>query len=250
MTPISTLYTQFSLPLRPGQIPAFRGAVAEAAGWEQDLFHNHARTEVVPAPQPVAEGPSTEPEEAPPVTLKDQFVYRYPRIQYRVRDGKAVIWAIGEGVPALRRWLMEKEDQILIGGRKRPLLIEQLREGSHQLRLLPKKRLYRLMDYQPFNGENYREWQQAEHLIARIQLIERILTGNLLNIAKVAGVFVEERIEAQLMNLRDTKTVRTHGTQRLAFNLIFQTNLDLPPSVALGRAVSHGFGVCERVAGS
>lgn len=247
MNPLPTLYTQFSLPLRPGQIPAFRGAVAEAAGWENDLFHNHARTEVVPEVQPVAEGPAPAAEQAPTVTLKDQFLNRYPRIQYRVRDGKAAIWAIGEGVPALRRWLMEKGDHLTMGGRQYPLLIEQLREGSHQLRIQPEKRLYRLMDYQPFNPDNYREWKQAEHLIARIQLIERILTNNLLILAKVADVFLEERIEAQLMNLRETKTVRTHGTKRLAFNLIFKTNLDLPQAVALGKAVSHGFGVCEAI---
>ncbi len=38
---IRTLYLHFDLPLFHRQIPQWRGAFAELAGVENDLFHNH-----------------------------------------------------------------------------------------------------------------------------------------------------------------------------------------------------------------
>ncbi|MEL6676288.1 MAG: CRISPR-associated endonuclease Cas6 [Bacteroidota bacterium] len=247
-TSISTLLTTFNLPLRPSQISQWRGAVAESAGWtENDLFHNHARVEVVPETLPPSGKSQHEISTlaAPAVTLKDRYLYRYPLIQYRVIDGRAALFAVGEGVPALRSWLMNRPDEFIIGKQKGRLLIQGLQEQVHELKVLPQARLYRLMDYQALNQENYQRWKAADSLVERVHLLDQLLNNHLIGLAKGLDWQIQERFEARLLNLRKIRTVKTHGSERLAFNLIIKTRLDLPPGIAIGKAVSHGFGTLQ-----
>ena len=241
---IPTLTTTFSLRLRPHQISQWRGAVAEAAGWEEDLFHNHDNTQVQPVPQMVPVGVGTAAQsQVIPVQLKDRYLYRYPLIQYRVIKGKATIFSVGPGTTALRKWLLTKSHEIDMARGKHTLLIEGMKEEVHLLQMLPHPKGYRLMDYQPLNQENYEKWRRAQDLTKRIELLEGILVGNILKFASAMDYQLPERLEVKLMAIRSMRPVRVHGTERLGFNLVYKANIDLPPGIALGRAVSHGFGV-------
>ena len=242
---LKTLTARFSLPLRPRDIPAWRGAVAEAAGWEQDLFHNHAPARVGPeVPEPVAELPQGQPQPERRATLKDTYLHRYPLIHYRVSRGQASLWGLNEGAQALRRWLLAQEAPLEMGGRRYSLQIAELQERQYRLEIAGAQRTYRLMDYLALNQENYLAWQQAPNLMVRMQLLEGALTGHILGFCTAVGYHIPDRaLEVSLLHLREARPVRLHGVERLAFNLIFRTNLTLPPQLALGKGVSHGFGL-------
>lgn len=244
---IPTLTARFSIPLRPHQIPTWRGAVAEAAGWHNDLFHNHNN----PKEEPITLGEGTGPVAAllEKVDTPAKLHYRYPLIHYRVIERQAGIFAIGKGVKALRQWLLSHEDNIQMGRRTYPLMIDALQEQQHEMQMLPEMQYYRLMDYLPFHADNYKKWKQADNLIERIQLLQDTLTGHILGLTKSLGYWLPERLEVRIMNIRETRTLKVHGTQRLGFNLIYKANIDLPLGLALGKAVSHGFGT-QRKAGS
>lgn len=221
------------------------GAVTKAAGWENDLFHNHAGNQlrVGPAPErvPAGHGQAEQPQSL--LLSHQQYHYRYPLIQYRVIEGKAALLGFNEGADALRSWLLQGKRSISIAGSASTLEIRGMEEHSHRLRMLPHWKYYRLMDYQPFHAENYKKWQAAEDLGARIQLLQQCLTGQLLSVATGLDWRIPERLEVRPMHIRSTREVRTHKSSRLAFNLIYKCNLDLPAGIAVGRAVSHGFGV-------
>lgn len=242
---IPSLQVHFSLPLTPHEIPAFRGAIAEAAGWDQDLFHNHDNAHVVPVERymEAAEAGEAVLQKVIKGELKDRYHYRYPLIQYRVDKNKASIYAIGAGVPALQQWLMQKGPTLTMKGKQSPLLIQGMQEGMHSLQMLPEMKGYRLMDYLPFNDDNYQKWRQRDTLIEGLTIVEKSLTGHILGFAERMGYRLPERLEVRLMNISRTKPVRTYGSSRMAFNLLFKANIDLPPGMALGRGVSHGFGV-------
>ena len=241
------LQTNFSLPLSPKQISSFRGAVAEAAGWEKDLFHNHDNTQVIleeresNGQQPL--GNLQLAIQAKSVTLKTTYHYRYPLIQYRVMNGKASIWSIDKGTDALRTWLFTKDSKLLMGNREVPLLIEGMKELPFQLKMLPEMKGYRILDYLPFNDDNYKKWKATERLSERIIMLESILTGHILGFSKSMGYQLPERLEVQLLHIWDTKTMRLHACKRLAMGLVYKANIDLPPGLALGKGSSHGFGV-------
>jgi hypothetical protein len=218
---LSTLSLTFSLPLRPGEIPLWRGAVAEAAGWEQDLFHNHL----------------------PPEDGEGGYHYRYPLIQYRASRGRAALFAVGEGCPALRRWLLESPGELLIAGQRRPLLVEQMREQRWELGLAPAPRAYRLRGYLPFHDENYRRWRESPGLLAQVQLLEGILAGHLLGFCEAMGCRLPARFDLRILHLDPPRPLRIHGGSRVAFDLAFEASLLLPLGIGLGKGISHGYGL-------
>lgn len=245
--PLRTLHIRFSLPLRPAEIPAFRGAVALDAGWEQDLFHNHATTEVVPEARLVpvgSESGTPDPRTLTPATLKDKSLNRYPLIHYRVEQGKAALFGLNEGATALRQWLLRGPGEVRVGRRKESLLIDHLQERQHELAILPEMRSYRLLDYLALNQENYRIWQEQDDLLSRMQLLQGALTGHLLGLATAMNFRIPDRqLKVQLLHLRSSRPVRLHQVQHLAFGLVYRTNLALPDDIAFGKGISHGYGV-------
>ena len=91
---INLLKATFDLPLHAKQLAQFRGAVAESAGLENDLFHNHKG--------------------------ENEFHYRYPLIQYKLNKGKACMVGIGEGVDALFTFLLKSGRRIIGRARNYP----------------------------------------------------------------------------------------------------------------------------------
>lgn len=229
----TTLSLHFDLPLLPRQIPQWRGAVAQAAGWGNDLFHNHL-IERAPLPESLSKTSGEERAEG--------YCYRYPLIHYRVRRGKAGLWAVNRGAEAARDWILQFEGKLQMGGRPTPLRITYLKEQEHELSVLPQMRCYRLSDYLAFNSENYQKWRKAADIFERMQLLQDVLTGHILGFATAMDWQIPERLEVRLFHLKDARPVSVHGSRRMAFNLLFKTNAALPAGIALGRSVSFGFG--------
>lgn len=226
---LKTLSITFDLPLFPRELPQFRGAIAEAAGWEHDLFHNHDNN-------PDLFNLKT-------VSLESSNLhYRYPLIQYRIKDRKAALFALQEGVDPLRRFLLGAPDTLYMGGKLVPLRMIHLEEKEHPLRMLPHPNTYKLFKWLPLNGDNYEKWLQCHSLSERIALLERVLASHIISFAKGVGWRLPERLEVHLQHIQQVQQVSCHGNPMLAFNIIYTANIQLPPYLALGKAVSHGFG--------
>lgn len=219
--PIATMRISFDMPLHPGQIKQWRGAVARTAGKNNDLFHNHKNGK------------------------SDQYHYRYPQIQYRVVNGKAHIWAMNDGVEALRNWLMKDQPCIDINGLSIPIKIIQLEEKEYHLRQTTTPHHYRLMNYLPFTPDNYRKWQALDNLTDRIALLEDLLNGHLAALTQSQGYDLPRDLDLRIVNIRSMRPVKVHNYQRIAFNLLFRCPLVLPEQIGLGRSISYGFGVCQ-----
>jgi len=219
---IPILFYQFDLPLFPREIRAWRGTIAESAGLEVDLFHNHNNEE----------------------KTKGENIVRYPLIQYRSWNNKAAIWACGAGVKAARKWINKVDLATFnIGGRKRRVKITDISDDDYTIQISPNPITYRLNDWIALNQENYKRWQQADDLIERTKIMNEVLEGQLLGFARAVGYELPERLEARVLNIRSTKPVKVHDYQVIAFNILYRTNLVLPPRIALGRHKAFGFGV-------
>lgn len=207
------------VPLYPRQIARWRGAVAESAGLERDIFHNH---------RPEGDG----------------VQHRPALIQYRSSKGCAVLWGMNAGADALGHWYAGAPERLCVDGRERSLERAELRRSRHALRMTGDRwRYYRLHDYLALNPANYRSWLDERRLIGRAALLENALTAHLLAFCQAAGWWLPARLEAELVELHRYQKVAYHGAELLAFELTYRCNLDLPEGIALGKAVSHGFGV-------
>ncbi|MEM0995315.1 MAG: CRISPR-associated endonuclease Cas6, partial [Bacteroidota bacterium] len=76
----------------------------------------------------------------------------------------------------------------------------------------------------------------------RIQLLENVLRGHLLVALWGMGWREDVPIEVCIQEMRRSQTVPFKGVQHTIFDLVYTTNVQLPNHIALGKAVSHGFG--------
>lgn len=250
---IRTLQVSFDLPIFPRQIPQWRGAFVEFAGIENDLFHNHkndefdlkTELEMMEASDPSQISTSQEPvaSSTPPILLSSStYHYRYPLIHYRMKRNHAAIFAINDGIEALQATLSSRSWRINWEGEPRQLQITGMEMNEYYLRMLARPKTYRLYKWLALNEENYKAWLACDNLVERIQLLERILNSHLLAFARSVGWRLPERLEVSIQNIQQVSKVRCHNTPLLAFNVTYTANALLPPHIALGKAVSHGFG--------
>lgn len=222
MQTIKSLSLTFDLPIYGRQLPQWRGAFIEMGGWENDHFHNHDGDE--------------------------GYHYRYPLIHYRLHKGKAGIVAFNEGVEALQQVLATSDWHINWQGESHPMQIQDLKMREWHLRLLDTLKPHKLFKWIALNNENYHRWRDCQNLAERATLLENILTGQILGFCTAMGFQIPDRsLKVQLKNLQLLQKVKCHGQDMMAFNVEFETNLDLPDSIALGRGVSLGFGWLQPV---
>lgn len=219
--PIRHLQITFNLPIYPRQIKNWRGAFIQMAGWTNELFHNHNNE----------------------TSSSKNYHHRYPLIHYRIHEGQASILAINEGVDALMHALSENEWIIQWQGTARELkTFESFSLKKYYLGMSPTPKTYRLFNYLALNEDNYHQWQKAPNYIARIQLLQKIITGQLLGYAESMNWQVPQQIKVDIQYIQQIKQVQLHGTPRMAFNLTYSCNVLLPESIALGKGISHGYG--------
>lgn len=218
-TPISSLFISFNLPIYPRQIQNWRGAFIEMAGWEDELFHNHANSQA-----------------------GNGYHYRYPLVQYRMQKGKAAIFAINEGVVAVQKVLAQNDWVLNWQKEKVDLQIEDLRMNEHYLRTTTDLKKYKLFKWLALNQQNFEKWQACDGLKERVDLLEQILGSNLVSLCKGLNWRPDVRIEVKIEEIRNSRPIKLHSTSLLAFDIIYKTNVLLPAGIAIGKGVSHGFG--------
>jgi hypothetical protein len=218
--PLELCLLQFELPLRHHDLQGFRGAFAELAGRDKDLFHNH--------------GP-------------DGYLQRYPLVQYRVHEGLASVLGIGEGAQALQK--LAGEDALRhfrMGGRAHALHLcrqDLLLLNLAELQPMPgQMRRYRLYRYLPLDPANYQRYKQQPDLCHKARMLEQLLRNHLVAMLRGLGADPRQPIELHLEDIDRVKKLDVLGQPMMAFDLVMRCNLDLPDALALGRKVAFGFG--------
>lgn len=221
MKEIRITVIQFDGRLDEREIPSFRGAVMAYAD-NDSLYHNH--------------------------TEDAGFQFRYPLIQYKVLDGMPAIVGIEDGALSLEslfplgdsfEWQIGPMMRHFSVRKKRPgyFLADENAAGSFR---------YSLHKWMPFNRENFNVWQQTTGLAKRVELLDAILCGNILSLYKAFGVFFNREVHAKVLELEQF-SVTYKGVKMLAFNTVIETDVALPEHLGIGKGVSHGFGVVEKL---
>lgn len=213
MIPTARIILHFSPQPSPGlKTKALRGALATAFP-EHDLLHQHTSS---------------------------GFVYRYPLIQYRWHERKGVLMGFHAGAELLVRLP-------LLG---LALQLERLTTTVTDVEMQFRQQSIELcespIDYQfqspwlPFNQENYAKHQGMSKDEQRREC-ERIATGNLLTAFRGLGVHIPDRLLVQFEKQRQVQC-RYKNQTFIGFHGKLRVNARLPDGIAIGKAVSHGFG--------
>ncbi|MEM9722669.1 MAG: CRISPR-associated endonuclease Cas6 [Bacteroidota bacterium] len=206
----------FSGELRPHEIPAFRGAIAQKVGRKHTLFHNHKG---------------------------DSFRYGYPLIQYKAIKRQPALFCIGAGVEEIHHFFTQKDWSIQVSGRSLEMKIDQLYMNQHFLQVWEQSFSYRIHNWLALNQKSYKVfWEKKDDPEEQKAFLSRILRGNILSLAKGLDWRIDKEVKIQLSSDFRMRPTKVKGIAMSAFSLEFQSNVSLPPRIGLGRHVSLGYG--------
>ncbi|RMG16516.1 MAG: hypothetical protein D6730_24995 [Bacteroidetes bacterium] len=221
------LTARFDEPLAADHLPAFRAALAEAVGFEQEWFHNH----------------NNDPGD------QRQLHYRYPCVQYKLQGHQPVLVAIGPLALKVRSLFEKLQWDLSLMGGQRSMQVDRLCLQRFPLAVEPGQELpyhYRLIDWQALNQQNYRSFQQLQGLQASIEFLHPKLIAHIINFAKGISWNIETRLVVEITEMFPSYSRNYKGFRPQLFNFAFRSNACLPDMIGLGKGASLGFGVLRK----
>jgi len=217
---LKLLQIEFSGELKRYELPAFRAAIAQKAGHEHILFHNHTQN-----------------------GLRN----KYPLIQYKQIYGKPAILCIEEGVDEIHHFFKQTSWEIKIGEEVKKLSIENMNINQFTMQVWDKLFSYSIINWLALNSKNYSEYQKLIGIADQLAFLENLLISNILSFAKGINWTIEKTIEVKITEQTRTKQLKYKGVSLSAFDLKFSTNVFLPNYIGLGKGASHGFGTVKQI---
>jgi len=175
---------------------------------------------------------------------ENKFNYGYPVIQYKSINGVPNILAINEASKILIDIFydvkeIDMKDKVM-----------SILEKGYVLKTRELKTTERMIEYRflspwlALNQENYEKFINSDSG-ERVEILKKILTGNILSMAKGLGYCVDKPIE-MLIKMRPVK-VNYKDRKMIGFKGEFMTNFIIPDYLGLGKSVARGFGTVVRV---
>jgi hypothetical protein len=221
MKKIRLLHIEFDTEIRATEVPAFRSAIIEKVGRENILFHNHLNDE--------------------------QYLYKYPLIQYKQIRRHPCILCIDYGVDEIHKYFENRNWNIKINDRWLEMKIARLNLNQFTMQVWNKMFDYHIRNWIALNQENYLKYFSIEGMVDKIQFLEKTLTANILSFAKGIEWTVEKPVEVKILEIVSSRRVMLKNKQIVGFTVNFRTNVFLPNFIGLGKAVSKGFGIVNRL---
>lgn len=218
---VRVLTIRYANEIKQHEVPLFRGAVNAAMGGGANiLFHNH----------------------------KDaNYRYSYPLIQYKKIGSKAAILCLNEGVDEIGQILSLNNKILKLGNKETSIEMQSVDTTEVELCTQNKYQKFRIEEWMPFNADNFYIYLHTESLIERIMVLQKILTGNILSMAKGLGITVEGKVDVVITKLEPPNTVKHKGVTMMVFDMEFMVNTDLPQYIGLGKGVSMGHGTVTHI---
>lgn len=217
MKTIRTLLVSFDNNVPHHNISAFRGAIIEKVGRENLLFNHHIDDK--------------------------RYLFRYPLIQYKSIHKNPAILCLGDGVDEIHKLFNKPTWEIDLKGKKIDLTIENLELKNHKASITKNSHSYSLYNWLALNQANFERYSKMADDLARIELLEKVLIGNILSFAKGIDWQIQEQIKVRITAIKKSKQLKYKNTHLMALGVDFISNVDLPSFIGLGKGASHGYGV-------
>lgn len=217
MNKLPTIVIQFNSEIEFQAIPYFRGAVIASLEKKDVLFHNHD---------------------------EDKLRYSYPLIQYKRIHKKAAVMGVGKGIEVISQLLNVRDFNYQIGNEQVEMRIESVNAHDNEITLTTDAdNHYRLRNWLPLNSENYKQYQETESMVERVQILERVLVGNILSFLKGVDIYLEERLNLVITNIQEQHPIIYKDVKLIGFDIEFKANIQLPQYIGIGKNASVGCGI-------
>ncbi|MCY7356823.1 MAG: DNA repair protein, partial [Rudanella sp.] len=184
-----------------------------------------------------------------------KFRYAYTLVQFKVLDRVPTLVGLGEGAGLLTQLFLQMRELVIEQDGELthfPVLSKHIRHEQAPLGIMDDLIEYRFETlWMALNQDNYRDYRGYSEAGQQAQL-KRVLTSQLLALFREFGIWLEphERIMVRLGRFgvpMQERTTQFKNQTMIAFTGHFLTNVILPNSIGLGKAVSRGFGSIQRV---
>ena len=218
--PINVLTIQFANEISQQEIPLFRGAVIHSLENKSILFHNH-------------EG--------------DKFRYSYPLIQYKRIRGKAAIVCLKQGTEDIGELFSAKLKPFSLGTRVITPSIDKILPRRIRIQIWNNLFSYRINRWIPLNSKNYKEYSQLTDDSEKAQFLSKILTGNILSMAKGLGIIFEKEVKCEVTTFTESTIVKVKSIAMQCIDAEFKCNVSIPNYIGLGKHASINYGVVTKM---
>jgi hypothetical protein len=168
-------------------------------------------------------------------------------IQFKIINKVPCIIALTEKAVQVFTEIFMGLDEINIEGEKIPVNEKDFKIEIVDFGFSEETFMYEFISpWMALNQKNYAAFKKMNGQEEKKYLLRRILTGNILSMAKYLGYHLEpdQRIQSDL-NFKQMKTT-LKGQSMLGFEGVFKTNFHLPDYSALGKSVSRGYGCIKK----
>lgn len=218
---LDTLTVIFENSLQLEDVPQFRGAVLNNLPQDKDIsFHNH-----------VDEG----------------FRYSYPLIQYKVIDGRAAVVFINESITSSGMLMNVCNQRVNIGPRQTVLKVNRIIPQKSEIKIVDVPYRYHISDWLPFNEHNQMLFRNIQTEEQKLELLDRLLVGNILSFAKGVGHFFADEVQCEVSAINPFRLVEAKHVRMMSFDVDFLCNVALPDYIGLGKHASFGFGQIKNI---
>ncbi len=218
-----TRYLQilFDKPFQAYNIPKLRGAIIEKTQRESNLFHNH---------------------------LDDHsYVYRYPLIQYKIKDRKPCLICLREATEDIHYLLREKDYKFNIGAEIYDMEIEEVLLRYEHIQTWDRNFKYNILHYMALNQDNYAKYKKMSSRVHKLTFLQELLQKHLEIFAKAMDAHLPFPVSCEILEIKEEKFIEYKEIFHLCFSLNFLTNLHLPDYIGIGKGTSIGFGKIKKL---
>lgn len=204
------------------QISAFRGAVINMMGKQaHPLMHNH---------------------------FDNGLRYAYPLVQYKIINGHPTMVAIGDVANYIYNYFKDIDElELLIGKRRIICHLSDYSRFNYNPIVDDTPRLYSISNYIPLTEDNVIKFDTLMALTDKINLIEQIITGNILSFFKGINHHTDQQITCVVESIQKQQFMTYKKVRFKTFHLQFISNVLLPDIVGLGKSTSIGMGVIHQL---
>ncbi|MGD0079680.1 MAG: CRISPR-associated endonuclease Cas6 [Methanoregula sp.] len=175
----------------------------------------------------------------------DKFIYRYPVVQYKMIENVPTVIGINEGAEVLKQ-IFNDYQEIRLGENTYQIVERGISLKDEEFGISDKIHSYVFMTpWLALNQENYRKFYTLKGKPERDEFMRKILTGNILSMAKSLNYDVPGQIKCDT-NVRFQKD-RLKDVSVMVFSGKFHTNFLIPDLLGIGKSVSRGFGAVQQL---
>jgi hypothetical protein len=206
------------IKLNKNQIPFFRGAVA--GQFKQfDMLHNHSED--------------------------GRVIYRYAAVQFKTDKKKPLIYAVGRRAIEIFKPIFLNIEKINLNGREYNTIQKEFIIKNENTGIVNEQVVYNFKSaWIALNQVNYLKYKTLSAEEKR-SMLKRIAVNNIIGFSKYIQYTVPEKIFIEL-KLKPI-SVMLKGEKMIGFTGFIKTNFLLPDGIGIGKSISRGYGIVEKV---